>query len=106
MPKIRLPVHRDEISDRARRTGRFLRSNMGVEPTWVLLAKSLSAGMASRALITRKWIFDSCSNRMDRAVVHGSTFDKNDLAMAAGIAPSMCSSRKLDENAERTASGW
>ena len=25
-------------------------------------------------------------NRMDRAVVHGSTFSKNDLAMAAGIA--------------------
>ena len=25
-------------------------------------------------------------NRMDRAVVHGSTFGKNDLAMAAGLA--------------------
>jgi len=25
-------------------------------------------------------------NQMDRAVVHGSTFAKNDLAMAAGIA--------------------
>ena len=30
--------------------------------------------------------FDKIFNQMDRAVVHGSTFAKNDLAMAAGIA--------------------
>ena len=33
-----------------------------------------------------KWIFDAVFDRMDRAVVHGSTFSKNDLAMAAGLA--------------------
>jgi len=38
------------------------------------------------ALLTRKNIFDKIFNQMDRAVVHGSTFAKNDLAMAAGIA--------------------
>jgi ornithine--oxo-acid transaminase len=38
------------------------------------------------ALATRKWIFDKVFDRMDRAVVHGSTFAKNDLAMAAGLA--------------------
>jgi len=37
-------------------------------------------------VLTRKWIFEKVFNRMDRAVVHGSTFSKNDLAMAAGIA--------------------
>ena len=53
----------------------------------VLLAKALSGGhVPVGALLTRKSIFDKIFNRMDRAVVHGSTFAKNDLAMAAGIA--------------------
>jgi ornithine--oxo-acid transaminase len=37
-------------------------------------------------VLTRKAIFEKMFNRMDRAVVHGSTFGKNDLAMAAGLA--------------------
>ncbi len=40
----------------------------------------------SARAVTRKKIFDKIFNQMDRAVVHGSTFAKNDLAMAAGIA--------------------
>jgi ornithine--oxo-acid transaminase len=40
---------------------------------------------------------------MDRAVVHGSTFSKNDLAMAAGIATlDVIQSERLIENAART----
>jgi ornithine--oxo-acid transaminase len=31
-------------------------------------------------------VFDKTFDRMDRAVVHGSTFGKNNLAMAAGLA--------------------
>jgi ornithine--oxo-acid transaminase len=31
-------------------------------------------------------IMDTVFNRMDRAVVHGSTFSKNNMAMAAGLA--------------------
>jgi len=39
-------------------------------------------------------------NRMDRAVVHGSTFAKNDLAMAAGIATlEVLAGERLAENA-------
>ena len=39
-------------------------------------------------------------NRMDRAVVHGSTFAKNDLAMAAGIATlDVIEAERLIENA-------
>jgi ornithine--oxo-acid transaminase len=38
------------------------------------------------AVLTRKRIDDKVFDRIDRAVVHGSTFAKNDLAMAAGIA--------------------
>ena len=53
----------------------------------VLLAKALSGGhVPVGAVLTRKSIFDKMFDRMDRAVVHGSTFAKNDLAMAAGIA--------------------
>ena len=53
----------------------------------VLLAKALSGGhIPVGVVLTRKWIFDKLFNRMDRAVVHGSTFAKNDMAMAAGLA--------------------
>jgi ornithine--oxo-acid transaminase len=40
---------------------------------------------------------------MDRAVVHGSTFSKNDLAMAAGIATlEVMKAERVVENAART----
>ena len=78
----------DEIQTGLGRTGRFLAvEHWGIEPDIVLLAKSLSGGhVPVGALATRKWIFDKVFDRMDRAVVHGSTFAKNDLAMAAGLA--------------------
>jgi ornithine--oxo-acid transaminase len=78
----------DEIQTGMGRTGRFLAvEHWAVEPDMVLLAKSLSGGhVPSGAVLMRKPIFDKVFNRMDRAVVHGSTFAKNDLAMAAGIA--------------------
>src|SRR5204863_8706257 len=48
------------------------------------------------------WIFDKVFNRMDRAVVHGSTFAKNDRAMAAGLATlEVLESERLMENAAR-----
>jgi ornithine--oxo-acid transaminase len=53
----------------------------------VLIAKALSGGhVPVGAVLTRKRIYDKIFDRMDRAVVHGSTFAKNDLAMAAGLA--------------------
>jgi ornithine--oxo-acid transaminase len=78
----------DEIQTGIGRTGRFLAiEHWNVEPDMVLLAKALSGGhVPIGALLTRKSIFDKIFNQMDRAVVHGSTFGKNDLAMAAGIA--------------------
>jgi ornithine--oxo-acid transaminase len=78
----------DEVQTGLGRTGRFLASeHWGIEPDIVLLAKSLSGGQVPvSAVLTRKWIFDRVFDRMDRAVVHGSTFAKNDLAMAAGLA--------------------
>lgn len=78
----------DEIQTGIGRTGKFLAvEHWNVEPDMVLLAKALSGGhVPVGALLTRKTIFDKIFNQMDRAVVHGSTFAKNDLAMAAGIA--------------------
>jgi ornithine--oxo-acid transaminase len=78
----------DEIQTGIGRTGKFLAvEHWNVEPDMVLLAKALSGGhVPVGALLTRKNIFDRIFNQMDRAVVHGSTFAKNDLAMAAGIA--------------------
>lgn len=94
----------DEIQTGLGRTGRFLAvEHWAVEPDMVLLAKSLSGGhVPVGALLTRKWIFDKVFDRMDRAVVHGSTFSKNDLAMAAGIATlEIIESERLIENADR-----
>lgn len=78
----------DEIQTGIGRTGKFLAvEHWGVEPDVVLLAKALSGGhVPVGVVLTRKWIFDKLFNRMDRAVVHGSTFAKNDMAMAAALA--------------------
>lgn len=92
----------DEIQTGMGRTGRFLAvEHWNVEPDMVLLSKSLSGGhVPVGAVLMRKAIFDKTFDRMDRAVVHGSTFAKNDLAMAAGIATlDVLKSEKLIENA-------
>ena len=78
----------DEIQTGLGRTGAFLAiEHWGVEPDMVLIAKALSGGhVPVGAVLARTHVFDKVFDRMDRAVVHGSTFGKNDLAMAAGIA--------------------
>jgi len=94
----------DEIQTGLGRTGRFLASeHWGVEPDMVLLAKALSGGhVPVGAVLMRKWVHDKVFNRMDRSVVHGSTFGKNDLAMAAGIATlEVMKAERVIENAAR-----
>jgi ornithine--oxo-acid transaminase len=78
----------DEIQTGLGRTGRFLAvEHWNVEPDIVLLAKALSGGAVPiGAVLMREWVFGRVFDRMDRAVVHGSTFAKNNLAMAAGLA--------------------
>jgi ornithine--oxo-acid transaminase len=75
----------------------------GVEPDMVLVSKTLSGGhVPVAAVLARKWIVDKVFDRMERAVVHGSTFAANDLAMAAGIATlDILESERLTENAAR-----
>lgn len=94
----------DEIQTGLGRTGKFLAvEHWGVEPDMVLLAKALSGGhVPVGAVLLRDKTFQKVFNRMDRAVVHGSTFSKNDLAMAAGIATlDVMENERLVQNAER-----
>ena len=69
----------------------------------VLVSKALSGGhVPVAAVLARKWIFDKVYDRMDHAVVLGSTFAANDMAMAAGIATlEVIRSERLVENAAR-----
>jgi ornithine--oxo-acid transaminase len=94
----------DEIQTGLGRTGRFLAiDHWGVEPDLVLISKTLSGGhVPVAAVLARKWIFDKVYDRMDRAVILGSTFAANDLAMAAGLATlEVMESERLVENAAR-----
>ncbi len=93
----------DEIQTGIGRTGRFLAiEHYGVEPDMVLLAKALSGGFVPVGAVAMKhWIFAKLFDRMDRALVHGSTFGKNDMAMAAGIATlEVLEEEKLIEKAD------
>jgi ornithine--oxo-acid transaminase len=78
----------DEVQAGLGRTGKFLATQHdSLDPDLVLIAKALSGGFIPvGAVAGKKWIFDRTFDRMDRAVVHGSTFGKNNLAMAAGLA--------------------
>jgi ornithine--oxo-acid transaminase len=78
----------DEIQTGLGRTGSFLAADTAaIGPDLVLVAKALSGGFVPvGALLGKSWVFEKTFNRMDRAVVHGSTFGKNNLAMAAGLA--------------------
>jgi ornithine--oxo-acid transaminase len=78
----------DEIQTGFGRTGKFFAvEHWGVEPDMICMAKALSGGyIPVGAVAMRKPVMDAVFNRMDRAVVHGSTFSKNNLAMAAGLA--------------------
>jgi ornithine--oxo-acid transaminase len=94
----------DEIQTGLGRTGRFLAiDHWGVEPDMVLISKTLSGGhVPVAAVLARKAIFDRVYDRMDLAVVLGSTFAGNDLAMAAGIATlEVLESERVVENAAR-----
>ncbi len=92
----------DEVQTGLGRTGRYWAvEHWNVEPDILCMAKALSGGFIPiGAVACRKWIFDKVFNRMDRAVVHGSTFSKNNLAMAAGLATlEVLEQEKLVENA-------
>jgi len=98
----------DEIQTGIGRTGKFVAiEHWNVEPDMILLAKALSGGFVPvGAVAMKKSTFNRIFDRMDRAVVHGSTFAKTDIAMAAGLATlQVIEDEKLIENAARIGAG-
>jgi ornithine--oxo-acid transaminase len=78
----------DEVQTGMGRTGRFLcHQHWGLEPDIITLSKALSGGYVPvGAVLTTSAVFDSVYSSMERAVVHSSTFSRNQLAMVAGLA--------------------
>jgi ornithine--oxo-acid transaminase len=97
----------DEIQTGIGRTGKFWAiDHWKVKPDMILMAKALSGGFIPvGAVAMTRHIMDSVFDRMDRAVVHGSTFSKNNMAMAAGLATlQVIEDEKLVENSQKVGS--
>lgn len=94
----------DEVQTGLGRTGKFWAiEHWGVQPDMICMAKALSGGFVpiGAVAMTQK-VMDAVFNRMDRAVVHGSTFSKNNLAMAAGLSTlQVIEDEKLVENSAK-----
>jgi acetylornithine/succinyldiaminopimelate/putrescine aminotransferase/nucleoside-diphosphate-sugar epimerase len=78
----------DEVQTGLGRTGRwFALEHWGLEPDFVLVGKALSGGyMPVAAMVTRREIYQRAVGTLERSYVHQSTFGRNRLSMAAGLA--------------------
>ncbi|HWD69000.1 MAG TPA: aminotransferase class III-fold pyridoxal phosphate-dependent enzyme [Solirubrobacteraceae bacterium] len=78
----------DEIQTGLGRTGRwFALDNWSLEPDIVTVGKALSGGyMPVAAMVTRREIFQRAVGKLERSYVHQSTYGRNRLSMAAGLA--------------------
>ena len=78
----------DEVQTGLGRTGKmFGFQHWNLEPDIITLAKTLSGGyVPCGAIVTRRDIHQKTFSRMDRCVVHSTTFGRNNLAMACGLA--------------------
>ncbi|MDQ1509638.1 MAG: hypothetical protein QOG50_1482 [Actinomycetota bacterium] len=78
----------DEVQTGLGRTGTFFAfEQSNVEPDLVTVAKALSGGYVPvGAVIAKSAVIEAVFDKMDRAVVHSSTFGQNVLAMTAGLA--------------------
>jgi ornithine--oxo-acid transaminase len=78
----------DEVQTGYGRTGKFFAfEHWGLEPDLISTSKALSGGYVPvGAMITRRAIYQKVYNRMDRCFVHSSSFGRNNLGMAVGLA--------------------
>jgi ornithine--oxo-acid transaminase len=78
----------DEIQTGLGRTGSWFASeHWGVNPDFVLVGKALSGGyMPVAAMATTRAIHDQAVGTLERSYIHQSTFGRNRLSMAAGLA--------------------
>jgi ornithine--oxo-acid transaminase len=92
----------DEVQTGMGRTGKlFAYEHWGLEPDIITVAKALSGGyVPAAAFITTREIHQQVYSRLDRCVVHSTTFGRNNLAMACGLATlNVIEEEKLSENA-------
>src|SRR5246500_2225065 len=97
----------DEIQTGLGRTGKmFGFQHWDLEPDIITLAKTLSGGyVPCGAIVTRRDIYQKTFSRMDRCVVHSSTFGRNNLAMACGLAAlEVIDNERLVENSAKMGS--
>jgi ornithine--oxo-acid transaminase len=78
----------DEVQTGLGRTGEwFALEHWGLAPDFVLVGKALSGGyMPVAAMVTRREIYQRAVGTLERSYVHQSTFGRNRLSMAAGLA--------------------
>jgi acetylornithine/succinyldiaminopimelate/putrescine aminotransferase/nucleoside-diphosphate-sugar epimerase len=78
----------DEIQTGLGRTGKwFALEHWGLEPDFVLVGKALSGGyMPVAAMVTTREIYQRAVGTLERCYVHQSTYGRNRLSMAAGLA--------------------
>lgn len=78
----------DEVQAGLGRTGKmFSFQHWNLEPDIITVSKALSGGYVPvGAMVTRRAIYQKVFNRMDRCWVHSTTFGRNNLAMACGLA--------------------
>jgi acetylornithine/succinyldiaminopimelate/putrescine aminotransferase len=78
----------DEIQTGLGRTGKwFALEHWALEPDFVLVGKALSGGyMPVAAMVTHREIYQRAVGTLERSYVHQSTYGRNRLSMAAGLA--------------------
>jgi ornithine--oxo-acid transaminase len=78
----------DEIQTGMGRTGKFFAfEHWGLKPDMVCLSKALTNGFVPAcAVMGTAFVFDKVFDKLDRCVVHSSTFSENNLAMVAALA--------------------
>jgi acetylornithine/succinyldiaminopimelate/putrescine aminotransferase/nucleoside-diphosphate-sugar epimerase len=78
----------DEIQTGLGRTGKwFALEHWDLEPDFVLVGKALSGGyMPVAAMVTTREIHKRAVGTLERSYVHQSTYGRNRLSMAAGLA--------------------
>jgi acetylornithine/succinyldiaminopimelate/putrescine aminotransferase len=78
----------DEVQTGLGRTGKwFALEHWALEPDFVLVGKALSGGyMPVAAMVTSREIYQKAVGTLERCYVHQSTFGRNRLSMAAGLA--------------------
>jgi ornithine--oxo-acid transaminase len=92
----------DEIQTGLGRTGKwFALEHWELHPDMVLVGKALSGGfMPVAAMVTSREFYDKAVGTLERCYVHQSTFGRNRLSMAAGLATLRIIERdRLVENA-------